>query len=100
MSDGEDVVALFAVLAAWPEGYRDGVFEGRRWGVSLTRAAGGAKATLFARELGGTDFVSANFYQLAAGAEARPCEMPLAKVARFVAEFVADDAAVNRACAI
>lgn len=94
-----DAETLLHRIAAWPEGYREGDYGGRRWGATLTRGAGGAGLSLFARELGGADFVSANFYRLAAGAAARPCEMPLGKVARFVYGFSPDGAAAGVASA-
>jgi hypothetical protein len=88
MSEREDDGSLLGIVALWPEGFREGFFNARRWGVTVTREAGGAKLTLYARELGGTDVVSANFYRLSAGAFARPCEMPMAKVAAFIRGFV------------
>lgn len=100
MSETEDGERLFDIITAWPEGFREGFFNGRRWSATVTRSAGGAKITLFARELGGTDFVSANFYRLSAGAAVRPCEMPMAKVRRFVLEFIPDAAGVNPESAI
>lgn len=92
--------ALLRWVEAWPECYREGFFTGRRWGATLTRSAGGAKVALYARELGGTDFVSANFYRLSAGAAVRPCEMPMAQIRRFVLEFIPDAAGVNPESAI
>lgn len=100
MTGADETETLLRRLAAWPAGYCEGVFEGRRWGATVTRKPEGAGLTLFARELGGADFVSANFYRLAAGAAARPCEMPLDKVARFVTGFSPDGAPVSPACAI
>lgn len=95
-----DAGTLLHQITAWPEGYREGAYGGRRWGVTLTRSAGGATTTLYARELGGPDFVSANFYRLAAGAAARPCEMPLEKVVRFVYGFSPDGASAGVVSAI
>ncbi len=90
MSEREDDGSLLGIVALWPEGFREGFFNGRRWGATLTRSAGGAKVALYARELGGTDFVSANFYRLSAGAAVRPCEMPMTKVAAFIRGFEGD----------
>ena len=96
---GDDLDALVGRLETWPGGYCEGDYGGRRWGATLTRGAGGAGLSLFARELGGADFVSANFYRLAAGAAARPCEMPLGKVACFVYGFSPDGAPAGVASA-
>jgi hypothetical protein len=47
-------------LGALPKGYSEGVYEGRRYGVSLRRSDDGRRDSLFARELVGTDIVSFN----------------------------------------
>jgi hypothetical protein len=73
-----------------PEGHNLGMFKGRRYRVEKTSHAGGRSLKLFARELGGTDFVSLNLYHLASGDALRPCEMPEAKVRAFVIGFRAE----------
>ncbi len=60
------------------------VYDGRRYGLSRVTRAGGRSTSLFARELGGTDVVSANVYRTATGDVLRPCEMPAAKVLAFL----------------
>lgn len=82
-----DAATLVAILDGWPQGYREGAYGGERWGATLTRSEGGARISLFARRLAGGDFVSGNFYRLASGPAARPCEMPLEKLARFIVGF-------------
>jgi peptide-methionine (S)-S-oxide reductase len=67
-----------------PEGYSEGLFHGRRYGLQKTLHAKGKGLKLFARDLGGTDFVSLNLYRLASGDLLKPCEMPEAKVRDFV----------------
>jgi hypothetical protein len=49
-----------AALAAQPEGYSEGLYEGRRHGVSLRRSDDERRNSLFARELAGTDIASFN----------------------------------------
>lgn len=88
-----------AALAALPEGYSEGIYEGRRYGVSFRRSDDGRRNSLFARELAGTDIVSFNLYRLGSGiVSLKPCEMSAEKVRDFVLGFrlSASNAAVNR----
>ncbi len=71
-------------LEAIPEGYCEGLFRGRRYRIEKTTLTGGRSLKLYARELGGTDFISLNLYHLAAGDLLKPCEMAEAKVREFV----------------
>jgi hypothetical protein len=81
-------VTFRAALDAVPEGYSEGVFQGRRYRIEKTLLAGGRSVKLVAWELGGADYISLNVYALAAGDALRPCEMPEAKVRAFVAGVV------------
>jgi hypothetical protein len=73
------------------EGYGEGVYEGRRYGVTVRRSADGRRNSLFARELAGTDIVSFNLYRTASDrALLKPCEMSSDKVVAFVLEFRPD----------
>ncbi len=74
-----------------PEGYCEGLYQGRRYGLQKTSHAGGRSLKLFARDLGGTDFISLNLYHLASGDLLKPCEMPEAKVRDFVLGVRIDD---------
>ncbi|BBB08705.1 hypothetical protein [Sphingopyxis sp. EG6] len=77
-----------AALEAIPEGYSEGLYLGRRYGVTRQSSDDGKRNSLFARELAGTDFISFNLYRLQAGRTLlKPCEMPEAKVRAFVADF-------------
>ena len=67
-----------------PEGYCEGLYHGRRYALQKTSHAGGRSLKLFARDLGGTDFISLNLYHLASGDLLKPCEMPEVKVREFV----------------
>jgi len=76
-----------AFLSAWdalPLGNFDGIFEGRRYGVTRTEREGGRQAWLWAEDLGGTDRISGNLYRLKSGTQLKPCEMPEEKVITFV----------------
>lgn len=83
--DNEDFDAAFGAL---PEGYSEGVYEGRRYGVSIRRSGDGRRNSLFARELAGTDIVSFNLYRLGSGnVSLKRCEMPAGKVIDVVLGF-------------
>jgi hypothetical protein len=75
-------------LATIPEGYSEGSFAGRRYGVTLQRSGDGKRLSLFAQELGGRDVVSFNRYRLRSGEDKlKPCEMSSEKVEAFILGF-------------
>jgi hypothetical protein len=75
-------------LAKLPDGYVDGNFGNRSWGVTVKRSEEGKRIWLYGEELGGTDIVSFNLYRLAGpGSILKPCEMSSAKVIDFVLGF-------------
>ncbi len=81
-------------LERFADGYRQGLFEGRRWGVTVNRSAGRKRIWLYAEDLGGSDFVSFNLYRLnGAGPILKPCEMSSDKVVTFVLGFVTEESA-------
>jgi len=78
-------------FGALPEGYSQGLYRGRRFGVTVRRSEDGRRNSLFARELAGTDIVSFNLYRLSSGkASLKPCEMSVEKVESFVLGFQPD----------
>ncbi|TCA32871.1 hypothetical protein E0H66_21560 [Rhizobium leguminosarum bv. viciae] len=75
-------------LAKLPDGYVDGHFGNRSWGVAVKRSQDGKRTWLYGEELSGTDIVSFNLYRLAGpGSILKPCEMSSAKVIEFVLGF-------------
>ena len=65
-------------LGRLAQGYGEGVYEGRRYGVTVRRSADGRRNSLFARELAGTDIVSFNLYRTASDrALQSPARCPL-----------------------
>jgi hypothetical protein len=83
MLDNRD--GFMAALEALPLGYTEGLYSGRRYGVTINRSNDGRRWWLFGRELGGTDIVSLNLYRpKSAKIVLRPCEMSIEKVTRFV----------------
>lgn len=66
--------------------------EGRRYVVTKSCFAQARSWKLVAEELGGPDYISLNLYRTAKGGQLRPCEMPEAKVIRFVLALVPETA--------
>jgi len=80
-------------LAKLQDGYVDGHFGDRPWGVTVKRSEDGKRTWLYGEELSGTDIVSFNLYRLAgSGSILKPCEMSSAKVIEFVLGFVPNPA--------
>lgn len=73
-----------ALIDRIPEGYSEGQFQGRRYGISKTIFNEGRSYKVFAEELGGNDFISLNFYQTQKEDLLKPCEMPAEKVVAFL----------------
>ncbi|NGO55891.1 hypothetical protein [Allomesorhizobium camelthorni] len=79
-------------LGALADGYSEGWFAGRRYGVTVRRSPDGRRTSLFARELAGNDFISFNLYRTAIGGTVlKPCEMAANKVTAFMLGFARPD---------
>lgn len=74
-------------LATLPLGAFRGRSLGRDWLVMRTVYARGGSEKLVGRALDGGDYISLNLYRLASGPRLKPCEMPAAKVADFLADL-------------
>ncbi|WP_183872524.1 hypothetical protein [Rhizobium sp. BK491] len=75
-------------LAKLSDGYSEGRFQDRPWGVTVKRSPEGKRVWLYGEELGGTDVVSFNLYVLSgASLTLKPCEMSSSKVVDFVLGF-------------
>ena len=84
----EVLVKFEKALAQLPDGYGQGSFAGRPWGVTVRRSADGRRIWLYGEELGGADVVSFNFYVLSGPSTVlRPCEMSSSRVVDFVLGF-------------
>ena len=74
-----------------PRGYSTGIYQGRRFDLSVRRSQDGRRNSLFARELAGTDIISFNLYRFSSGKTSlKPCEMSAEKVVAFVLDFRPD----------
>lgn len=67
-----------------PEGYSTIVYNDRKYGVSKSLFNAGKSTKVYAKELGGTDFISFNFYQTPHDHHLKPCEMREEKVTQFL----------------
>lgn len=73
------------LLDRLPVGWSEATYDGSRWSVTRTVSLGGRVQKLWAEELGGRRFVSANVYVGDDGVERfRPCEMPAEVVLAFL----------------
>ena len=71
-------------LRALPQGTFTATAHGRRYVVTKSSFADGRSVKLVAEELGGPDYISLNWYDLASGPQLRPCKMSDQKVRAFV----------------
>jgi peptide-methionine (S)-S-oxide reductase len=67
-----------------PDGFSIMRYKGKKYGVTRTGFNAGKSYKIFAEELGGTDFISLNYYVLEAGNQLNPCEMPAEKIMDFL----------------
>ena len=68
----------------FPEGYSEGVYKGKKYGITKNIFNKGRSFKLYAKELGGSDFISLNYYKTKEKELLKPCEMPEAKVVDFI----------------
>ncbi len=72
-----------------PLGYSEGHYHQRRYGMTLKVSKDARRVQLYARELGGSDFISFNLFRLRSGeARLKPCEMAEQKVVAFVTGYI------------
>ncbi|MDH4439460.1 MAG: hypothetical protein QE284_03655 [Rhizobium sp.] len=85
MKNGSPHDAFERALEHFADGYSQGVFDGRRWGVTVRRSPDHKRIWLYAEDLTGTDIVSFNLYRLeSSGNTLKPCEMSSDKIVAFV----------------
>lgn len=71
-------------LLDFPEGLSSGEYGGRKYQINKELFVNGRVIKFFARELGGNNFISLNYYDLKSASKLRPCEMPVEKVISFL----------------
>ena len=75
---------LLKKLKSLPLGYSEAVFEDKKYGVTRSEFNNGKSIKLYAKELGGNDFISLNYYITNQNELLKPCEIPEQKVIRFI----------------
>ena len=73
-----------SLLKKVPEGFRKVQYNGRAYSLARTNFNNGKSAKVYARELGGSDWISFNSYNTQNGTQLKPCEMPREKVTHFL----------------
>jgi hypothetical protein len=66
------------------KGYSEVLYNNRKYGVTRVDFNDGKSLKTFAQELGGTDFISFNYYITKKKSYLKPCEMPEEKVRDFL----------------
>ncbi len=79
-----------------PEGYSEGWYGGKRYGVRKVTFNGDRSFKVFADELGGNDFVSLNYYVTQRQEWLKPCEMPKEKVIDFLKQLELQPGSKNK----
>ncbi len=67
-----------------PIGYSEVFYTDIKYGVTRTDYNSGKSIKIYAEELGGTNFISLNFYITSSNEILKPCEMPERKVIHFL----------------
>ena len=71
-----------------PEGYSQGVYMYRKYGIIKSIFNNGGSFKIYGEELGGTNFVSLNYYITKRKELIKPCEMTTQKVKHFLKNVV------------
>ena len=75
---------FLTLLEGLPVGYSVVQRYGRSYGLTYSLSRKGDRGRIYAEELGGSDFISLNFYRTGSGFYLNPCEMPTEKVVEFL----------------
>ena len=77
-------MSLLKHIQSIPQGYSEVLYHQKKYGVSRTDFNSGKSIKVFAKELGGNDFISMNYYITRTSERLNPCEMPKQKVIHFM----------------
>ena len=66
-------------------------YQGEVYGVSKQIFNQGKSIKVYAEELGGTDFISFNYYSTVSKNPLKPCEMPELKVLDFLENYLYEE---------
>lgn len=79
--------AIYEKIKTIPPGYSEVVYRGRKYSLTSTDFNGGKSLKVYAKELGGNEFISFNYYLTSTNDHLKPCEMPAEKVIDFLMNF-------------
>lgn len=79
---------IYESIKMLPEGYSEGIYQGRKYGITKNTFNNGSSFKVYAEELGGSDFISLNYYLTKKQDLLKPCEMPERKVIDFLQKVV------------
>lgn len=79
---------LLDILNAIKEGYSEGHYNTKKYGLTKTTFNKGKSIKFYAEELGGNDFVSLNYYITNTEELLKPCEMSPHKAIHFLENVV------------
>ena len=85
-------MSIFEKIQQIPLGYSEVLYNGQKYGLSRSDFNAGKSIKVFAEQLGGTDFISFNYYITSGEHHMKPCEMPDEKVRHFLLHFRTIDA--------
>jgi len=71
-----------------PEGYSQGIYKYRKYGITKTIFNDGDSFKIYGEELGGTNFISLNYYITKRKELIKPCEMTAQKVKHFLKNVI------------
>ncbi|MFT6935371.1 MAG: hypothetical protein ACJAUQ_001766 [Maribacter sp.] len=71
-----------------PEGYSEGIYMNRKYGITKTSFNTGNSFKIYGEELGGANFISLNYYITKKHELLKPCEMPEQKVLHFLENVI------------
>ena len=75
---------LLEKMKRLPLGYSEVFYNNKKYGVTRSEFNNGKSLKLFAKELGGKDYISLNYYITNNNELLKPCEMPEQKVIQFI----------------
>ncbi|WP_296385025.1 peptide methionine sulfoxide reductase [Winogradskyella sp.] len=79
---------LKALMDKIEEGYSEGIYNDKKYGITKTIFNKGNSLKVYAEELGGNDFISLNYYVTKTNELLKPCEIPEQKVIHFLKNVV------------
>lgn len=76
--------SILEIIESIREGFSEGTYNNKKYGITKSTFNQGNSFKLYAKELGGSDFISLNYYKTTKKEFLKPCEMPEAKVIHFL----------------